>query len=584
MSITNHSHRARSIDLTSYAEVVLAPAAADLAHPAFSNLFIETTAVPEWDALLCTRRPRAGTDRVYLIHVLSGRGRIGAATEYETDRARFIGRGRHAGQSHRHQRRRPALEYDRRRPRSDRQPPPVDSPPARRHGTDVVHHRVCRQRNERPTSHREVLRPPGGRARDRPGQHARADRAAPPRPHRRGHAAVPAARGPAALWRSSPAIAGRRPEEPSRTVGAVEVRHLGRPPHRARDHRRRQPAPAPLRPAQGPRVSARQGPGVRPRRAERARHHLPDGSAGRRAAHGRERSRAGVDRSPGRRLHAPGRPHARRGSAAAARRGTRRDGRRRRSSEPAARPTRSHLRAACRAADGPELPKPEPAQAVPPPAAPPELESFNGLGGFADNGREYVIRLHPNAGADSAGAMGQRRRAPDVRVCRVRPRHRVHVVREQPRQPADALVQRSGERSAGRGGLPSRRRQRPRVVGNAAARRRRSAVHDPARTGLQRLRARARRDRVAPARVRRRGGTGQGVPDCAAQHVQTPSATVGDDLRRVGPRREPRAHRTAHRHPPRADDGRAARVECLSRRVCATASRSWISSAASAAR
>jgi len=94
VSITNHSHRARSLDLTSYAEVVLAPAGADLAHPAFSNLFIETTAVPEWDALLCTRRPRAGTDRAYLIHVLSGRGRIGAATEYETDRARFIGRGR----------------------------------------------------------------------------------------------------------------------------------------------------------------------------------------------------------------------------------------------------------------------------------------------------------------------------------------------------------------------------------------------------------------------------------------------------------------------------------------------------------
>ncbi len=94
VSITNNSHRVRSLDLTSYAEVVLAPPGADLAHPAFSNLFIETTAVPEWDALLCTRRPRSGTDRAYLVHVLSGRGRIGAATEYETDRARFIGRGR----------------------------------------------------------------------------------------------------------------------------------------------------------------------------------------------------------------------------------------------------------------------------------------------------------------------------------------------------------------------------------------------------------------------------------------------------------------------------------------------------------
>ena len=42
---------------------------------------------------MCVRRPREGTDRSYLIHVLSGRGRLGGAAEYETDRARFIGRG-----------------------------------------------------------------------------------------------------------------------------------------------------------------------------------------------------------------------------------------------------------------------------------------------------------------------------------------------------------------------------------------------------------------------------------------------------------------------------------------------------------
>jgi cellobiose phosphorylase len=94
VSVTNHGRDARSLELTSYAEVVLAPGDADLAHPAFSNLFVETIAVPERDALICARRPRSGTDRSYLIHVLSGRGRVGGATEYETDRARFIGRGR----------------------------------------------------------------------------------------------------------------------------------------------------------------------------------------------------------------------------------------------------------------------------------------------------------------------------------------------------------------------------------------------------------------------------------------------------------------------------------------------------------
>jgi cyclic beta-1,2-glucan synthetase len=94
VSITNHSHRVRSLELTSYAEVVLAPAESDLAHPAFSNLFVETRVLPERDALICARRPRSGDDRVYLIHVLSGRGRVGAAMQFETDRARFIGRGR----------------------------------------------------------------------------------------------------------------------------------------------------------------------------------------------------------------------------------------------------------------------------------------------------------------------------------------------------------------------------------------------------------------------------------------------------------------------------------------------------------
>jgi len=94
VSVTNHGTAARSIELTSYAEVVLAPPDADLAHPAFSNLFIETTAVPERDALLCARRPRTGAARLYLFHVVSGRGSVGGATEYETDRARFIGRGR----------------------------------------------------------------------------------------------------------------------------------------------------------------------------------------------------------------------------------------------------------------------------------------------------------------------------------------------------------------------------------------------------------------------------------------------------------------------------------------------------------
>ena len=93
VSLTNHSRVIRELELTSYAEVVLAPHAADLAHPAFSNLFVESTAVPEYDGIICARRPRAHERRAYMGHVVAGRGRIGEAVEFETDREHFIGRG-----------------------------------------------------------------------------------------------------------------------------------------------------------------------------------------------------------------------------------------------------------------------------------------------------------------------------------------------------------------------------------------------------------------------------------------------------------------------------------------------------------
>jgi cellobiose phosphorylase len=93
VSVTNLSRGVRELELTSYAEVVLAPQGADIAHPVFSNLFIESTPIPERDAILCTRRPRGDERRLYLGHVLAGRGRIGEPVEFETDREHFIGRG-----------------------------------------------------------------------------------------------------------------------------------------------------------------------------------------------------------------------------------------------------------------------------------------------------------------------------------------------------------------------------------------------------------------------------------------------------------------------------------------------------------
>jgi cyclic beta-1,2-glucan synthetase len=93
VSVTNLGTSPRRLDLTSYAEVVLTSGDADLAHPAFSNLFVETRSVAGRDAVIAARRPRSGTDRQYMVHLLSGRGPGAPDAQFETDRAKFIGRG-----------------------------------------------------------------------------------------------------------------------------------------------------------------------------------------------------------------------------------------------------------------------------------------------------------------------------------------------------------------------------------------------------------------------------------------------------------------------------------------------------------
>ncbi len=95
VSISNLGSRAREIELTSYAELVLAPAAADSAHPAFSKLFVQTEFVPEIGALLATRRRRSpGEPEVFASHLAVVEGERVGPVSYETDRARFLGRGR----------------------------------------------------------------------------------------------------------------------------------------------------------------------------------------------------------------------------------------------------------------------------------------------------------------------------------------------------------------------------------------------------------------------------------------------------------------------------------------------------------
>jgi cellobiose phosphorylase len=93
--ITNRSRQRRSIDVTSYAEVVIAPPAADALHPAFSNLFVQTEIIRERAAILCTRRPRSiGDHAPWMFHLMAVHGAGIGAVSYETDRLRFIGRTR----------------------------------------------------------------------------------------------------------------------------------------------------------------------------------------------------------------------------------------------------------------------------------------------------------------------------------------------------------------------------------------------------------------------------------------------------------------------------------------------------------
>ncbi len=95
ITLTNKGSQAREIEVTSYAEVVLAPPLVDAAHPAFSNLFVQTEYIPSLHALLATRRVRSAKETpVWMAHVLLADRHAFGETQWESDRARFLGRNR----------------------------------------------------------------------------------------------------------------------------------------------------------------------------------------------------------------------------------------------------------------------------------------------------------------------------------------------------------------------------------------------------------------------------------------------------------------------------------------------------------
>ncbi|MCG7858593.1 GH36-type glycosyl hydrolase domain-containing protein [Flavihumibacter sp.] len=94
VKLTNRSQSVKVLEVTSYAEITMASQASDEAHPAFSNLFVQTEIKPENRAVFCTRRARSANETPpWMFHLMQVNGVTADSVSYETDRMRFIGRG-----------------------------------------------------------------------------------------------------------------------------------------------------------------------------------------------------------------------------------------------------------------------------------------------------------------------------------------------------------------------------------------------------------------------------------------------------------------------------------------------------------
>ena len=85
----------RVVELVSYFEAVLADPRADEAHPAFSNLFVQTRWEPQWRALLLKRMPRLhGDPQMAVAHFLAEVDADLLSISCIADRRAFAGRNR----------------------------------------------------------------------------------------------------------------------------------------------------------------------------------------------------------------------------------------------------------------------------------------------------------------------------------------------------------------------------------------------------------------------------------------------------------------------------------------------------------
>lgn len=97
ITLINRSRMRRTLELTTYSEIVLAPLKEEATHPVFNGLFIHTEIVKDKQAVICTRRPRSSKEQPpYLFHLMTVHGTTADETSYETDKSKFIGRGKTA--------------------------------------------------------------------------------------------------------------------------------------------------------------------------------------------------------------------------------------------------------------------------------------------------------------------------------------------------------------------------------------------------------------------------------------------------------------------------------------------------------
>ena len=95
ITLTNHGDQPHVLAFTSYAEIILAQQSADIRHPAFNKMFIESEFLPDEKCLLFHRRPRSEDEQpIYLVHFFTSNQDKVELAGYETDRRLFLRRGR----------------------------------------------------------------------------------------------------------------------------------------------------------------------------------------------------------------------------------------------------------------------------------------------------------------------------------------------------------------------------------------------------------------------------------------------------------------------------------------------------------